>query len=70
MIGLGALVSYFYLGDTECNLYMYEATYDSSGFHDFLDTFNDAVNNYTTLTVAAGSLYLFDGCSDRVLKSM
>ena len=31
------------------------ATYDETGFIDYLDVFNDAVNDYTTLTVAAGT---------------
>jgi polyamine oxidase len=30
------------------------ATYDHTGFIDYLDVFNSAVDNYTSLTVAAG----------------
>ena len=32
----------------------YAATYDHTGFVDYLDVFNRAVDNYTALTIAAG----------------
>jgi polyamine oxidase len=35
------------------------ATYDHTGFIDYLDVFNSAVDNYTTLTVAAGKKVSF-----------
>ena len=36
------------------------ATYDHTGFIDYLDVFNSAVDNYTTLTVAAGKKVSFE----------
>jgi len=37
------------------------ATYDHTGFIDYLDLFNEAVDNYTTMTVTAGKNLFFGG---------
>ena len=42
----------------------YPATYDDTGFVDYLDVFNDAVDNFAQMVTVAGGLLPLMACSE------